>query len=108
MPSESDKYPALMNLNRAYFNQDVDVLISLDADEVDQVFKQEISVEYIEETVQDIRRFLSLYGKNDTELTNASWRVFRPEVNCHNVKGRTTREGLEKVIEILSNPPKMP
>jgi predicted nucleotidyltransferase len=108
MPSESDNYPALMNLNRAYFNQDVDVLISPDPDEVVRVFKEELSVEYIEETVQDIRRFLSLYGKDDTQLTNAFERVFRPEVNFYNVKGRTTREGLEKVIEILSNPPKMP
>jgi hypothetical protein len=57
--------------------------------------------------VQDIRRFLSLYGKNDAAPTNALERVFRPAVNF-NVKGRTTREGLEKAIEILWNPPKMP
>jgi len=58
--------------------------------------------------VQEIRRFLSLYGENDTELTNAFERIFTPEVDFHNMKGRTTREGLEKVIEIVSNPPKMP
>lgn len=102
MPSESDNYPALTNLISAYFNQDVDVLISTDPDEVVQVFKEEISREYIEETVRDIRRFLSLYGKNDTELTNAFERIFTPEINFYKMKGRTTREGLEKLIEILS------
>jgi predicted nucleotidyltransferase len=108
MPSQSDNYPALMDLNRGYFSQDVDVVISREPDEVIRVFKEENSRECIEETVQDIRRFLSLYGRNDTELTNAFERVFTPEVKFYNINGRTTREGLEKVIEILLNPPKMP
>jgi hypothetical protein len=31
-------------------------------------------------------------------------RIFTPEVAFYNMKGRTTRQGLEEVIEILANP----
>jgi len=104
MSRESDLYPAMMDLNRGYFNQDVDVLVSSDPDEVIKTFKEENTPEYIEQTVQEIRRFLSAYGQNDSDLTSAFQRIFAPEVAFYNMKGRTTRQGLEKVIEILSNP----
>jgi hypothetical protein len=105
MSLESDHYPALMGLNRGYFNQDVDVLISGDPDEVVSTFKKENAPELIEQTVQEIRRFLSAYGQNDDALTSAFERIFTPEVAFYNMKGRTTRQALEKVVEILSNPP---
>lgn len=108
MSQESDDYPALMDLNRGYFNQDFEVLISRDPDEVVRVFREENTPDCVEETVRDIQRFLSVYGKNEAELTSAFERIFTPETDFYNMKGRTTREGLEKVIEILSNPRKRP
>ena len=108
MSGESDHYPALMDLNRGYFNQDVDVLVSNDPDEVIKTFKEENAPEYIEQTVEEIRRFLSAYGQNDSDLTSAFERIFTPEVAFYNMKGRTTRQGLEKVVDILSNPPRTP
>jgi hypothetical protein len=61
MSRESDHYPALVELNRGYFNQDVDVLVGGDLDEVIMTFKEENTPEYIKQTVQEIRRFLSLW-----------------------------------------------
>jgi hypothetical protein len=108
MSRESDHYPALMDLNRGYFNQNVDVLVSGDPDEVINTFKKENTPECVEQTVQEIRRFLSTYGQNDSDLTSAFERIFTPEAAFYNMKGRTTRQGLEKVVEILSNPPGTP
>jgi hypothetical protein len=61
MSRESDHYPALVDRNRCYFNQDVDVLVSSDPDEVIMTFKEENTPEYIKQTVPEIRRFLSLW-----------------------------------------------
>jgi predicted nucleotidyltransferase len=108
MSRESDHYPTLMGLNRGYFNQDVDVLVSADPDEVINTFKNENAPEFIEQTVQEVRRFLSAYGQNDSDLTSAFERIFKPEVAFYNMKGRTTRQGLEKLVEILSNLPGTP
>jgi len=47
MSRESDHYPALMDLNRGYFNQNVDVLVSGDPDEVINTFKKENTPECV-------------------------------------------------------------
>jgi hypothetical protein len=51
MSRESDHDTALMELNRGYFNQDVDVRISRDPDEVIKTFKEEGAPAYIAQTV---------------------------------------------------------
>jgi len=103
---ESDNYPALMNLNRGYFHQDWDI-ISGDPDEVVAAFREENPPQHVQNVISDIKRFLDVYGQgDDAALTSAFERVFTPEVDFYNMKGRTTREGLKKVIEILSNLPK--
>jgi len=104
---ESDNYEALGSLVRGYFNQDWDIIHETDdPDEIVALIKQENSPVAIQNLIRDIERFVATYGHSDAELTSAFERVFTPEVDFYNMKGRTTREGLEKVIEVLSNPPK--
>jgi hypothetical protein len=103
---ESDDYPALRTLVCAYFNQDWDIIYKTeDPDEVIVIVREQGSPEAIQSIIQDIERLLAKYGQNDTELTAALRRTFKPDFAFYNMKDRGTREGLEKVIEILSNPP---
>ena len=102
---ESAEYPVLRSLIHGYFNQDWDLICKTqDSDEAIAFVKKETSAEGIQNLIRDIEEFLAKYGRNDTELNNALERVFRPEIDFYNMKGRTTRQGLQKVIEILSDP----
>jgi hypothetical protein len=104
---ERDEYPALRTLISAYFNQDWDIIYETkDPDELIAIVKEEATPEGVHELIQDIERFLTKYGQSDAELKDALERIFRPEVDFYNTKGRGTREGLKKVIEILSSPQK--
>ena len=108
-PEEKDEYEALRSLIGGYFNQDWDIIEKTDdPDEVIVNLKKENSPEAIQNLIHDIERFLSKYGQSDTELNDALRRVFRPDIDFYNMKDRGTREGLEKVIEILSSPSKTP
>ena len=104
---ESEDYPMLGDLIGAYFNQDWNIIFKTeDPDEVIAILKQENSSETIQSLIRNIERFLAKYGHSDAELNDALERVFQPDDRFYNSKGRATREGLEKVIEILTNPPK--
>jgi hypothetical protein len=102
-------YPVLRSLISGYFNQDWDIISKTeDPDEVIAIVKQETSPEGIHNLINDIERFVAKYGQSDSELNDALERVFQPEVDFYNMKDRTTREGLQKAIEILSNSPTTP
>jgi hypothetical protein len=100
---ESENFPGLKCLNHAYFNQDYE-LISEDPDEVVRVFKEENGEEYAKQTAWEIMQFLALYGSDEAELMQSLARILRPEFAFYYRMGRTAREGLEKVIEILLSP----
>jgi hypothetical protein len=100
---EREDYPALRGLVRGYFHQDYDI-ISEDGDEVVAAFRDENLPATREQLIDDIQRFLARYGADEAELTKAFERVFTPETGFHRFWGRTTREALLKVIEIVSAP----
>ena len=100
---ESDDYPTLKGLVRGYFHQDYDI-ISEDGDDVVAAFRDENLPAANQRLIEDIHRFLDHYGSDEKELTNAFERVFTPETAFHRFWGRTTREALLKVIEIISEP----
>jgi hypothetical protein len=104
---ESKNFPGLKCLNQGYFNQDYE-LISEDPDEVVRVFKEENGLEYAKQTAWEIWQFLALYGSNEAELMQSLARILRPEFAFYYRMGRTAREGLEKVIEILLRPAETP
>jgi hypothetical protein len=100
---ESDDYPTLKGLVRGYFHQDYDI-ISEDGDEVVAAFRDENLPSASQSLIEDIHRFLDLYSSDEKQLTDAFERVFTPETAFHRFWGRTTREALLKVIEIVSAP----
>ena len=100
---ESDDYPTLKGLVRGYFHQDYDI-ISEDGDEVVAAFRDENLPEVRQSLIEDIHRFLDRYGSDEKQLTAAFERVFTPETAFHRFWGRTTREALLKVVEIVSAP----
>ena len=104
-PHESDDYPSLADMVGAYFHEDYH-LTSEDPDEIVAYVKEVSSLAYVQQLVQDIQRCLAKYGQSESELDAAFDRVFTPQANFRYLKDRTQRESLEKVIEILSNPPK--
>jgi hypothetical protein len=100
---ESDNYPTLKGLVRGYFHQDYDI-ISDDDDLVVAAFRDENLPATLQRLIDDIQRFLARYGADEKQLTDAFERVFTPETAFHRFFGRTTREALLKVIEIVSAP----
>lgn len=100
---ERDDYPTLRGLVRGYFHQDYDI-ISDDDDLVVAVFRDENLPATRQRLIEDIHRFLDRYGADERHLTDAFERVFTPETAFHRFEGRTTREALLKVIEIVSAP----
>ncbi len=95
------RYPAFFNLVRTYFDQDYH-LISEDADKVVAAFKEDNSPEFVAQAVQDIQSFLASHPQEDPELANIFRKVFKPEVNFYEWEGRTTREALLRVIQVLA------
>ena len=100
---ESDDYPTLAGLVGGYFHQDYDI-ISEDGDEVVAAFRDETLPAVHQSLMADIHRFLDRYGADEKQLTGAFERVFTPETAFHRFWGRTTREALLKVVEIVSAP----
>jgi len=100
---EGDDYLTLKGLVRGYFHQDYDI-ISEDGDEVIAAFRDENLPMVRQNLIEDIHRFLGRYGVDEKQLTNAFQRVCTPETAFHRFEGRTTREALLKVIEIVSAP----
>ena len=100
---ERDDYPTLTGLVDGYFHQDYDI-ISEDGDEVVAAFRDETLPAVHQSLIEDIRRFLDRYGADEKLLTEAFERVFKPDTAFHRFWGRTTREALLKVIEIVSAP----
>jgi hypothetical protein len=100
---EGDDYPALTGLIDGYFHQDYDV-VSEDGDDVVAAFRDENLPAVRQSLIEDIHRFLDRYGTDEKQLTDAFERVFTPETAFHRFWGRTTREALLKVIEIVSAP----
>jgi hypothetical protein len=95
-------YPALLNLIRGYFHQDYD-LLSEDADEIVRIYHLENPLPIQKELVSNIQRFLEAHqNETDDELLQALRTTFRPEFAFYGWNGRTTREALEKIIEIVS------
>jgi hypothetical protein len=103
--NESDSYPGLKNLIGCYFDQDSS-FISEDPDEVVAYFKEENQPAFTQNIINvkdDIDRFLKVYGENDAQLSEAFTRVFKPETAISGWNGRTMREALMKIVEILSD-----
>ena len=96
-------YPFLDNLCTCYFDQDYDT-ISEDVDEILEYYKAEAQPGNPEDLAQEARRFLATYDTGDDEqLTKAFRRMFHPAIAFYNWKYRTTREGLLKIIEIMTD-----
>ncbi len=102
--TESDDFPVLRNMISGYFHQDYDV-ISDDSDVVVATYKEDTPVEVHLAMVQEIGQLLERYGADEEELTRAFERIFRPETSFHRFWGRTTRESLERVADIMSGKP---
>ena len=100
---ERDDYPTLRGLVRGYFHQDYDI-ISDDDDLVVAAFRDENLPATRQRLIGDVHRFLDRYGADEKQLTDAFERVFTPETAFHRFEGRTTREAMLKVIEIVSAP----
>jgi hypothetical protein len=58
--------------------------------------------------IEEIHRFLEHYGGNEAQLTEAFERIFRPETSFHRFWGRTTRESLLRVADIMAGKPAQP
>lgn len=97
----SHEYPTLRGLVRGYFHQDYDI-ISDDADEVVAAFRDETPPAVHRDLIDEIQRFIDHYGADEKELTGAFEGIFTPETGFHRFWGRTTREALTKVVEIVS------
>jgi hypothetical protein len=102
-PAERNAYPALKQLVKVYFFEDYDI-ISEDPDEIVEVFKHESGEEGIRGLPDDIHRFLNVYGATDEDLSAAFTRIFRPQMAIYGWNGRTLREALNKIVEIMSDP----
>lgn len=99
---EHEEYPALLQMIGAYFHQDYDI-ISEDPDVIVAEYKQESKREHVHRVIDDINRFLKNHAGNDDELAASFYRIFKPEAGFYGWKGRTVRESLLKVLEILSD-----
>jgi hypothetical protein len=101
-PQERDGYPALSNLVDCYFFQDYDIWGET-PDEIVEVYKYAIRPIRPTQLIDDLQRFLTQYGKSEEELEAAFDRVFHPEMAIYGWNGRTLREALLRIIEILSD-----
>ena len=93
-------YPAFLNLIRGYFNQDSNV-ISENPDVIARVFKEDSSYAHTTEVVKDILLFLALHPEDDPGLAKLFRNTFAPEISFYHWQGRSTREGLRRLVEIL-------
>lgn len=99
---DNSAYPLLQNLVRCYFDQDYDE-ISEDVDEIFAYYKAEAFPGTPEKLIEEVKRFLTTYDKGEEQLTQAFRKIFHPELSFFHWKGRTTRETLLKMIEIMSS-----
>ncbi len=99
---ERASYPRLTNLVHAYFHQDYDRM-SEDPDEVIAIYKGLETPVQRDGLVADIRLFLATHGMSDVELAESFRRIFKPDADFDGWNGRTTREALLKIVEILSD-----
>jgi hypothetical protein len=102
-----DEYPSLANLVHGYFHQDYDI-ISEDSDIVIATYKSDSPSDIPASIIEEIHRFLDRYGSDETQLTQAFERIFRPETSFHRFWGRTTRESLLRVADIMAGKPVQP
>ena len=101
-PQERDGYPALTNLVDCYFFQDYDIW-GQTPDEIVEVYKYMIRPARPTPLVDDLQRFLVQYGNSEEDLEAAFSRVFHPELEIYGWNGRSLREALVRIIEILSD-----
>ena len=99
---ERDEYSALTNLVDCYFFQDYDIWGET-PDEIVEVYKHMIRPARPTLLIDDLQRFLVQYGNSEEELEVAFTRVFHPELEIYGWTGRTLREALLRIIEILSD-----
>jgi hypothetical protein len=97
---DSSSYPFLQNLVRCYFDQDYDE-ISENVDEIFEYYKAEAFPGTAQKLIEEVSRFLATYDTGEEQLTKAFRQIFRPELSFFHWKGRTTRETLLKIIEIM-------
>jgi len=98
---DNSAYPFLQNLVRGYFDQDYDE-IGEDVDEIFAHYKAEAFPGTPQKLIEEVNRFLATYDTGEEQLTQAFRQIFRPELSFFHWKGRTTRETLLKIIEIMS------
>ena len=99
---ERAPYPRLNNLVHGYFHQDYDIL-SEDPDEIMAIYKGREWPVVRDGLLADIRLFLATYGSSDAEVAESFRRIFKPDADFDGWNGRTTREALLKIVEILSD-----
>lgn len=71
-------------------------------DEVVSAFRADNDPAFVQQTVQDIERFLTIQPEDETELTSNFRRVFEPEISFYCWEGRTVRETLLHIVEVLT------
>jgi hypothetical protein len=105
--SERDGYPNLHNLISGYFHQDYDI-VSEDSDIVIAAYKSDSPSDIPAAMIEEIHRFLEHYGGDEAQLTQAFERIFSPETSFHRFWGRTTRESLLRIADIMAGKPVQP
>ncbi len=83
--------------------QDYD-LFGQSLDELTEVIKYDHGPVETPILILELRRFLLRHGNTDPELAESFRRVFQPELCFEGWDGRTLRQSLERMLEILQDP----
>jgi hypothetical protein len=98
---EAKSYPELDYLLGAYFHQDYDIagsnlqeiIATYCAEELDEVRKS---------TRADIERFLHAYGPEESSVSEALERVFKPGVIVEDWEGLNAKQWLQEIARLLA------
>ena len=65
-------------------------------------FKKDNHPEFVKTTIGDIETFLQTCLEEDPQLENIFVAVFKPEMNFYEWEGRSTRETLQYIRDVLA------
>lgn len=98
-----DDYPVLHSLARYYFDQDYDMRGNT-IDEIIAYFRHDTSAGAPQDLASELKMFLQRNSReDDATLTQTFKNTFRPDIAFYQWEGRTTRQTLQRILELVEN-----